>query len=136
MHAYCTQVLHLSEAAAYLRIAVARAAREYPVLLEWLSDGRLHLSGITKLASYLTDANCDVLLKRAEHCSKDQIDELIAEITPRADVATTVRKLPARRRTSPLRPELAPSGPQLCPGRVAPTNPEVRDAAQSVNARR
>jgi hypothetical protein len=34
MFVYCTDVLHLSEAEAYLRINVARAAREHPVLLE------------------------------------------------------------------------------------------------------
>ena len=33
MFAYCTEVLHLSEAEAYLRIAAARAAREHPLLL-------------------------------------------------------------------------------------------------------
>src|SRR5262249_49632372 len=46
MFAYCTEVLHLSEAEAYLRITVARATREHPALLAMLSDGRLHLSGI------------------------------------------------------------------------------------------
>ncbi len=40
MFAYCTEVLHLSEAEAYLRITVARASREHPVLLEMLADGR------------------------------------------------------------------------------------------------
>ena len=43
MFAYCTDVLCLSEAEAYLRIAAARAAREHPVLLEMLADGRLKL---------------------------------------------------------------------------------------------
>ncbi len=33
MFAYATEVLHLSEAEAYLRIAVARAARKFPTLL-------------------------------------------------------------------------------------------------------
>ena len=34
MFAYCTEVLHLSEAEAYhLRIAAARASREHPLLL-------------------------------------------------------------------------------------------------------
>ena len=46
MFSYCTEVLHLSEAEAYLRIAAARASREHPVLLEMLADGRLHLTGI------------------------------------------------------------------------------------------
>src|SRR5262245_64765184 len=45
MYVYGTDVLHLSEAEAYLRITVARATREHPVLLEMLADGRLHLSG-------------------------------------------------------------------------------------------
>ena len=31
---YCTQVLHLSEHAAYHRIEAARAARQYPVILD------------------------------------------------------------------------------------------------------
>ena len=53
MFAYCMQVLHLSEAQAYLRIAAARAAREYPVLLVMLADGRLHVSGIAKIAPHL-----------------------------------------------------------------------------------
>jgi len=44
MFAYCTEVLHLSEA--YLRITAARASRRYPLLLSMLADGRLHLSGI------------------------------------------------------------------------------------------
>ena len=53
MFVYCMDVLHLSEAEAYLRITAARAAREHPVLLPMLADGRLHLSGIAKLAPHL-----------------------------------------------------------------------------------
>ena len=41
MFVYCTEVLHLSEHEAYMRIAVARASRKYPVLLTMLRDGRL-----------------------------------------------------------------------------------------------
>ena len=67
MFAYCTEVLHLSEAEAYLRIAAARASREHPILLTMLGDGRLHLTGIAKLAPHLTWENRDTLLKRAAH---------------------------------------------------------------------
>jgi hypothetical protein len=38
MFVYCVEVLHLSEAEAYLRINVARAARRHPVLLDLLAD--------------------------------------------------------------------------------------------------
>ena len=94
MYSYCTGVLHLSEAEAYLRITVARAAREHPVLLTMLADGRLHLSGIVKLLPILTPDNRDVLLARATHRSKRQIVELVAELSPRPDVPSVMRKLP------------------------------------------
>ena len=97
MFAYCTGALHLSEGEAYLRIAVARASREHPMLLAMLGDGRLHLSGIAQLAPHLTAANREALLRRAEHRSKRQIEELIAELAPREDVPALIRKLPDRR---------------------------------------
>jgi hypothetical protein len=97
MFAYCTHVLHLSEAEAYLRILAARASREHPVLLAMLADGRLHLTAIAKLAPHLTRENRDGILERATHRSKRQIEQLIAEIAPRPDVPVVVRKLPERR---------------------------------------
>ena len=69
MFAYCTETLNLSEAEAYLRITVARASRRHPVLLEMLSEGRLHMRGVTKLAPHLTEVNHETLLARAAHKS-------------------------------------------------------------------
>lgn len=37
---YCTQILHLSEHAAYGRIEAARAARKWPVIIELLAEAR------------------------------------------------------------------------------------------------
>ena len=65
MFAYATEVLHLSDAEAYLRIAAARASREHPILLVMLADGRLHLTAIAKLAPHLTAENREALLTRA-----------------------------------------------------------------------
>ena len=96
MFAYCTELLHLSEAEAYLRIAVARASRRFPVLLTMLGDGRLHLSGIAKLAPHLDAINVEELLGRAVHQSKREIEKLVAEVCPRPDVPARMRKLPAR----------------------------------------
>lgn len=53
---YCTQVLHLSEHAAYGRIEAARAARRFPVILEWLADGAITLTTVCLLAPHLTEA--------------------------------------------------------------------------------
>ena len=109
MFAYCTDILHLSEAEAYLRIAAARASREHPMLLTMLADGRLHLTAIAKLAPHLTRENRDGLLERAAHRSKRQIEEQIAEIAPRPDVPVMVRRLPERR-TPPADLLVVPDG--------------------------
>jgi 5-methylcytosine-specific restriction endonuclease McrA len=96
MFAYCTRVLHLSGAEAYLRITAARAARRHPLLLAMLEDGRIHLSAIAKLSPHLTPQNRDAVLRRATHRSKREIEELVAEIAPRPDAPSLVRKLPER----------------------------------------
>jgi len=101
MFAYCTEVLHLSEAEAYLRIAAARASREHPLLLTMLADGRLHLTAIAKLAPHLTVENREALLKRAAHRSRRQIEELVAELSPRPDAPAVMRKLTVDRRLRP-----------------------------------
>ena len=73
MYVYCTERLHLSEAEAYLRIGVARTARKHPAIWPMLQDGRLHLSGIAKLARVLTEANREALLDRGE--AQDQAED-------------------------------------------------------------
>lgn len=125
MFGYCTKVLHLSEHEAYLRIEVARASRRHPALLELLADGRLHLSGIAKLAPHLTAANRDAVLARAAHQTKRHIEELVAELSPRPDVPTTIRKLPERREAKLKRTKL---GPDRVPLHCEP-EPTDREAA-------
>ena len=98
MFTYCSEVLHMSEAEAYLRIRVARASRRHPELLTMLEDGRIHLTGAAKLSPYLTEANRDTVLPRAAHKSKAKIEELVAEVAPQPDVAPKIRKLPGQRR--------------------------------------
>jgi hypothetical protein len=95
MFAYCTDVLHLSEAEAYLRITAARASRQHPVLLAMLADGRLHLSTIARLTPHLTSENRDRVLARAVHKSKREVLELVAELAPKPDASELIRKLPA-----------------------------------------
>ncbi len=86
MFEYCRRILCLRENEAYLRITVARAAREHPVLLDMLCDGRLHLSGIARLAPHLTRENAEAVLNRACGMSHREIRELVAELEPRPDV--------------------------------------------------
>src|SRR3990172_6005351 len=122
MFVYSIEVLHLSEPEAYLRIAVARAARKHPVLLAMLGDGRLHLSGIAILAPHLTEENRDKVLARAAHKSKRQIEELAAKLAPKPDVPSAIRKLPTRAPAPAL--QLRPDGVKNeMPSRPAPPPP-------------
>jgi len=120
MFVYCTEVLHLSEAEAYLRIAAARASRAHPVLLTMLADGRLHLSAIARLAPHLTPENRDHLLGCAAHRSKREIEALVAVLSPRPDAVALIRKLPERRVFAGSAPSATtPPQAQLVPGAVA-----------------
>ena len=91
---YCTQVLHLSEHAAYGRIEAARAARRFPLILDLLADGSINLTAIGLLAAHLTTDNHLDLLNTARHKSKRDIEHVIARLRPQAEVRSTVRKLP------------------------------------------
>ena len=110
LFSYCTQVLHLSEHAAYGRIEAARAARKWPALLELLADGSVHLTAVTLLAPYLTSENHHELLEAARHKSKRDIEEIVAALRPRPPVPSSVRKLPV-----PRTPAIVPSVPSSAP---------------------
>jgi HNH endonuclease len=92
---YCTQVLRLSEHAAYGRIEAARAARRFPVILELLTDGAITLTAVSLLRPHLTPENHREMLAAARHKSKRDIEHLVARLRPRPAVPPLVRKLPA-----------------------------------------
>ena len=92
---YCTRVLHFSEHAAYLRIEAARAARQWPRVLDLLGDGTLHLTALSLLAPHLTPENLESTLAAARHKSKREVEEIVATLRPQPAVPPSVRKLPA-----------------------------------------
>ena len=92
---YCTQVLHLSEHAAYHRIEAARTARRFPIIFELVADGSVTLTTVALLRSHLTETNHEAVLTAARHKSKRDVEQLIANLAPRADAKALIRKLPA-----------------------------------------
>jgi hypothetical protein len=147
MFAWCTETLHLSEQEAYLRITVARASREHPMLLSMLRDGRLHLSGIARLVPHLTHENRDTVLKRATGMSHRQVKELVSELEPKPDAPARIRKLPDRSSRATVadspqlgapRVELPPTspGPAVPGGEGGPEGPMAAGAASSLDLRR
>src|SRR5262249_22343370 len=95
MYTYCVGKLHLSEDAAYKRIRAARAARRHRVVLAAMAEGRVHLTGIVLLSPHLTTENALELLRAATHKSKAQIELLLAERFPKADLHARVEAIPA-----------------------------------------
>ena len=111
MFGYCTEVLYFSEATAFRRIAVARAARKVPLLLERIREGALHVAGAKLLAPTLTPENHVELLDLARHKSKRAIEKILADRAPKPDVPARVRQLPTPR---------AVPGVQVPPERAKP----------------
>src|SRR6188474_1055475 len=91
---YCTEVLHLSEHEAYLRITAARLCRRFPVILEKIDTGAVNLTTLKLLRKVLTPENHAKVLGAAEHQSKREVEELVASLAPRPAVNTCIRKLP------------------------------------------
>ena len=127
LYAYCTEILHLSEHAAYNRIGAARAARKFPVILDLLADGSVNVTTVTILAPHLTPENHRAVLEEATHRTKDEVEVIKARLKPRPDVPSTIRKLPApaplAATLSLVAPESAGSTTGTTPSPVVPSPP-------------
>jgi hypothetical protein len=125
---YCRDALGMSEGEAYNRIEVARTARRFPVVLDMLADGRLHLTAARLLGPHLTlDNHCEVL-GSARGKTKLEIQEIVARLSPRPDVPASVRRLPARH------PERSPQAamPVLPAPLVSPAPATVPPAVSAI----
>jgi len=102
---YCTEVLRLSEDATCNRIQAARACRDFPMILDLLASGAMSLTSVRILRPHLTPENHEAVLARASGRSRRQIEALVAELAPRPDVPSSVRRLP----TATPAPNLMPA---------------------------
>lgn len=129
MFAYCTQRLGFDEGAAFKRIAVARLVRRIPMVLEMIAAGRVHLAGLSVLGPHLTEENHRTLLRAACGKSRRDIELMVAELAPRPDAPTIVRRLAGPK------PALAPAPtavlPAAPPVSVSPTQPPLADPARA-----
>src|SRR5262245_18306749 len=101
-----------------------------------LAQNELHLSAIKLLAPHLTQANHVGVLARARCKNKRAVELIVAELAPKPDVPSVVRKLPAARAAaSPALQAAAESTPaqlvrELSAAQVA-ASPAVQAAAAS-----
>ena len=93
------------------RIYGGRTARRFPILLDAIADGRLHLTGVLMLSKHLTYGNVAELVAAATHRSKAEIKQLIAERFPQPDLPDILQALtpppPVARGTDQHSPENA-----------------------------
>src|SRR5512134_1550034 len=116
LFAYCTQALRLSEDAACNRIEAARACRRFPRILDLLASGALSLTTLRLIGRHLTIENHEDVLARAANRSRREIEVLVAELAPRPDVASLVRRLPdPKQRQMPVAAVEAPAATAPAP---------------------
>jgi hypothetical protein len=117
---YCTQALGLSEDAACSRIAAARTCNRFPMVLDALAAGAVSLTSVRLLSPVLTELNHEGVLGRARGRRRREIEALLAELSPRPDVPSSIRKLPepvvvARPMSVPAPVAISPSGTTSSP---------------------
>ena len=129
MFGYCVEELGLSEDAAYRRITAARAARKFPVLFEHVASGRLHLTAVVLLASYLKDGDGEALIAESIGRTKAEIEQVLARRFGTIESPTRIRPLIA-----PVELPITQSdtGGIENPSQLAPERVDVPDALPPV----
>jgi hypothetical protein len=131
LFSYCTRALRLSEDAACNRIDAARACQRFPVILDLLASGELSLASVRMLRPCLTPENHEAVLARARGRSRQDVLALIAELAPRPDVPSTVRKLPAARPTPGAASPSAPTPIAAADATAGTPDPSTIAAAEA-----
>lgn len=129
---YCTQVLHLSEHAAYGRIEAARAARRFPMLLDLLANGSITLTTVCLLGPHLTVDNHRSLLDGAKHKSRREVEHIVAQLSPELPIESSVRKLPVPKAMPMALESVARGSDEVQPLESAPEQPPVPPAPKRV----
>jgi hypothetical protein len=81
---------------------------------------RVHLSAVVLLRDQFREENVEELLEQAAGKSKREVEELVARLAPKPDVASSIRKL-LERATAPAPTSLPMVAPALqAPARTAP----------------
>jgi 5-methylcytosine-specific restriction endonuclease McrA len=97
LFSFCTDVLGLTKAAAFRRTSAARLMARFPIVADYLSDGRLNLTTLVELRDVLDEEHLLEILDRAAGRTEDQVKELVATLRPQPPPPDLLRKLPTPR---------------------------------------
>ncbi len=82
LYTYCIYELRFSEDAAARRAGAAKLVKRFPLLLDAIAHGELHLTGLLMLGPHLTPANLIEVLGRAKFRTKKELTKLVRELHP------------------------------------------------------
>src|SRR5688572_17549165 len=108
---YCTGHLGLPKATGYRRTTACRLLRQFPIVGDYLMDGRLCLTTLVELRDVLEEPRLVETLDRAAGRTEEQVKELVAALRPRPAPPDLLRRLPAPP-APPPQPDSG-SGPEL-----------------------
>jgi hypothetical protein len=91
---YCVEALGLSEDEGHRRAHAAVLAQKYPMILDMLLEGSIHLSTLRIIGKCLTPQNYKKVLDAARGKNKAELEHLAAALDPKPDVPTVLRQLP------------------------------------------
>ncbi|HTM21295.1 MAG TPA: hypothetical protein VL172_12330 [Kofleriaceae bacterium] len=128
----------MSKGTAYRRITSAQLMGRFPVIEEYLADGRLTARTLSLLRDVLDEARLIEVLDRAAGRTEDQVRELVANLRPQPPQPDLFRRLPApsspRRgrveqshdvAAQPMLPLAAVAPPPARPATIEPIAPEL-----------
>jgi len=118
LYTYCIYELRFSEDAAARRAGAAKMVKRFPLLLDAIAQGELHLTGLLMLGPHLTHDNLIEVLGRAKFRTKKELARLIRELHPLPLVPDLVE---------PLRPEPRPLRKPTCEEYAASLAPAIRE---------
>jgi hypothetical protein len=93
MFDFCKRRLKMSEGAAFRRITAARLVKRFPVLLERIERGELHLSTLVLLRPHLHEQNVEELAVAVAGKTQREVEELLARLAPKPDVPSAIVEL-------------------------------------------
>ncbi len=139
---YCVARLKYSQEAAGKRVTAARLVRKYPLALQMLREGDVHLSGLLVLSPVLQADNYKERLKAAAGKTREQIELLVVGWKPKPLVETRVFEVNAPALELPRAPRprrygktdkpktVLPKPDSRAPGRATRREVSERDGCQ------
>lgn len=130
MYQYCVRRCGMSADVAFKWTRAARVARRFPVVLDMVEDGRLHLTAITMIAPRLEASTAPWLLPAAASKSTRELRLLLASHWPQPDAPTVIKPIAARREA----PAVGQCNEPPAVGGERATEPETSTQSQELAA--